>query len=196
VTPSVSIALGGIIVRRVILSAGLSVAMLFSAGPGLTQTKAAPAAESTATAKPSEKKLALARRMFDAMHFDEMVANMLDSMDPLMAMGETGALSDADSKHMRDSVKEAMNAAMPDYVDALTEIYAEAFTEEELQAMVDFYESPIGQSVLKKSTQINEPVMAAMMELMPDILVDTMTRFCGKTTCSEGVKKRLRAHDS
>jgi hypothetical protein len=196
VTPSVLIALGGIIVRRVVLSVGLSVALLFSAGPGLTQTKAAPPTESNSAAKSSEKKLALARRMFEAMHFDDMVANMLDSMDPLMAMGETGGLSDADSKHMRDSVKEAMNAAMPEYVDALTEIYADAFTEEELQAMVDFYESPIGQSVLKKSNEINEPVMAAMMDLMPEILVDTMTRFCSKTECSESVKGKLRKQAS
>lgn len=177
--------------RRVILSAGLSVAMLFSAGPGLTQARPAPTA-----AKPADTKMALAKRVFDAMRFSELIGKMLDDMDPLMAMGESSALSDKDSKLMRESVREAMMAKMPVYVDAMTKLYADTFTEEELRAMAEFYESPVGQSVLRKSANLTAPATKAMMDLMPELLADTLTRFCSKTECNDSLKSRLRKLDS
>jgi len=180
--------------RRLVLSAGLSVGLILSACPSLAQPK--PAAPAVAEAPVSAKKRELARRMFDAMHFAEMVDKMMESMDPFMAMGESQALSANDNRLLRESVREAMSEAMPDYIEALTDIYAEAFTEEELEAMVTFYESPIGQSVLKKSNELGPQVTEAIMELMPDILLGTMERFCGKTNCSDSMKDKLRKQAS
>lgn len=50
---------------------------------------------------------------------------------------------------------------MPVWLDAAAQLYAKNYSEEELDALVAFYESPAGQSILKKQPQ----VMAQAMQL-------------------------------
>ncbi|MCE0559424.1 DUF2059 domain-containing protein [Motilimonas sp. E26] len=49
-------------------------------------------------------------------------------------------------------------------IDPMTKIYMESYTTEELQALVDFFGSPIGQSFIKKSPEVNQKSVAVMSE--------------------------------
>jgi len=72
---------------------------------------------------------------------------------------------------MMDFLKEEMSweKMKEDYID----IYADAFTVEEMKAIIAFYKTPAGQALLKKQPKIAQKTMAlsqkATMKLMPKI---------------------------
>jgi uncharacterized protein len=184
--------------RRAILSTGLAMSLLFTSGLGTVQ--AAPAEKNappaaTAKAAPSPRALELARRYFDAIRMADMVGEMLEGIDPLMALGEDSE-DNGDAAAMRASINEAFVAAMPGYIDALVPIVAGIFTEEELEAMVAFYESPLGRSSSAKAGQMTGPTTEVMIKLLPGILEDAMERYCSKTTCSDELREKIKKMES
>ena len=48
-------------------------------------------------------------------------------------------------------------------------IYADNFDEAELQGLIDFYKTPVGQTWIAKQPQIQAATMQAMAQLMPKI---------------------------
>ncbi|MEM9398665.1 MAG: DUF2059 domain-containing protein [Verrucomicrobiota bacterium] len=58
------------------------------------------------------------------------------------------------------------------------EIYSSVFTEEELQGLIDFYKSPVGQKFIKKQPELQAATMqkmqVEMMKIMPQIQSDVM----------------------
>lgn len=62
--------------------------------------------------------------------------------------------------------------------EMFAEIYASVFTEEELQALVDFYKSPIGKKFLEKQPELMAATMQKMQgemaKIMPKIQADVM----------------------
>ncbi|NBB17085.1 DUF2059 domain-containing protein [Caulobacter sp. SLTY] len=189
--------------RRILLSAGLSVGLLFSSMPSLAQP-AAPASkekgakEQATPAKPSARQLELARRYFAAMRFEETMTKMYENMNLLEAFEEEddAELSGLDKRAWMEASQESLVALTPKMVDAMIPIVAATFTEEELEAIVVFYESPAGQASVIKAVDMMQPMMVAMMELMPDYIEDIVDRYCAKTTCSSALKEKLRAHES
>lgn len=183
--------------RRVILSTGLAMSLLFTSGLGTAQAalaeKNAPA-EASAKTSPSPRSLELVRRYFDAIRMVDMMGEMLNGMNPLMALGEEA--DDGDAAAMRSSINEAFVAAMPEYIDALVPIVAGIFTEEELEAMVAFYESPLGRSSSAKAGQMTGPTTEVMIKLLPGILEDAMERYCSKTTCSDELREKIKKMES
>ena len=57
--------------------------------------------------------------------------------------------------------QEAM--AWDELIEPMMSIYVESYTEEELQAIVKFFGSPIGKSFIKKSPEVNQKATAVMM---------------------------------
>ncbi|MDO9335115.1 MAG: DUF2059 domain-containing protein [Caulobacteraceae bacterium] len=176
--------------RRLILSASLSAGLLLSPVAGVVQSAAA-AAE--VPAKPSAHAMDLARRYFEAMDFEDMMTSIYENMDMMAALSEGDEdQSGLDRKAMGEATKEAIIALTPKMVDAMIPVVAATFTEPELEAMVAFYESDVGQSVVAKSAAMNAPMMQAVMGLMPDYMSDIIDRYCSKTSCSAGMKDRMR----
>lgn len=92
----------------------------------------------------------------------------------------------ADSKPSSPEQKEKQRLALQASLDetkklfgwetikpAFIEIYSEVFTEEELQGMIDFFKSPLGQKWIAKQPQLQAATMqkmqAIMMEAQPKI---------------------------
>ena len=181
--------------RRLILSTGLSVGLLLSPVSGFAQSAHAPATETTAPAAkpPSDRALSLARRYFVAMHFEQTMLQVYENMDlmQMLAGGEDGD-DGLDRKAMNEAAREAISALSPKMVEAMIPVVATHFTEAELEAMVTFYESDIGKSVIDKSATMNGPLLASIMDLMPDYMNDIIDRYCSKTNCSSGLKDKMR----
>lgn len=157
----------------------------------LTCALGAPAA---ASAEPSAKALALTRRMVTAMHIEE---NMVPMMRAMMRQGFDGAF--AQQKGLNEQQKAALNKAatetmeetlstgfMQKMMDKLVPAYAEVYSEEELQALVDFYESPVGQSILKKMPQLGAVAGKSMSEMMPGMMAEMTAKMSKKL---EGIDK-------
>lgn len=168
--------------RRLALSVGLTAAVLLSAGPGFAETPATPPKASAAA--PSAKAMDLSKRYFKAMRLEDTLGKALDMMDPvLLAGGGDGDPEQAEA--MRSATKQALDAAMPKYIEKMTPLLASAYSEEELAALVAFYESPVGQSVVAKSRDVGGISSQAMKDLLPGIMDDAMERYCQQMGCED-----------
>ncbi|PZR36205.1 DUF2059 domain-containing protein [Caulobacter segnis] len=149
---------------------------------------AAALAPTVALAEPSAKALALTKRMVAAMHVDETMAPIMRSMTRQQFEGvvaQQKGLNDQQKAALSRAVAETMEESLNDglmqkVMDKLIPAYAEVYTEQELQALVDFYESPIGQSVLRKMPQLGLVAGKAMGEIMPGMMADMTARMSKK----------------
>jgi len=69
---------------------------------------------------------------------------------------------------------------MTDLMDKFVPAYAEVYTEAELEAVVTFYESPVGQSVVRKMPQLGPAALRISAEEMPRIQAKMLERFSAK----------------
>ncbi|HYE44262.1 MAG TPA: DUF2059 domain-containing protein [Caulobacter sp.] len=175
--------------RRFLLAVGLTAAIALPPQGVLAQPQPTPVA---AKAPPSARALDLSRRYFKAMRMDESMSNILDSIDPLL----TSDGGSEDDEAMRQSTREALDAAMPVYIEKMVPVFAASYTEEELEALVTFYESPLGQSVVAKSRGMGGASSQAMKDLLPTILDDAMERYCARMSCEDPVEPMVRQQAS
>jgi hypothetical protein len=83
------------------------------------------------------------------------------------------------------SMQESMAALFPRMMDRMAALYADSFTELELQKLVDFYESPDGRRITAKNGQVVAKSGPLMSEMMSQMQADFLRRFCGKVDCSK-----------
>jgi hypothetical protein len=144
-------------------------------------------AASSAAAAPSAKSVELARRYAAALHMDNMVGSMMNNMMPSMLDQITKARGGEVPSELRIAVaevaEESARAMAPKMIDAMLPAVAESFTEAELQAAVDYYESPLGQALLAKSPTFMAKATPAMTALMPQMQADFHARLCKKIGC-------------
>ena len=71
-------------------------------------------------------------------------------------------------KKMMDQIKSRMSfeKMRPD----LIRIYAETYTDSEIDGMLAFFESPVGQSYLKKTPEVAQKIFAASQSQLGDIM--------------------------
>ncbi|SPU45723.1 DUF2059 domain-containing protein [Brevundimonas diminuta] len=68
-------------------------------------------------------------------------------------------------------------------IDAMKQDYAENFTEEELVALVGFYETPIGRDIARKQMDIGVEEGLRMVEFETAFSQDLLTKYCGAFDC-------------
>ncbi|CAL4867595.1 hypothetical protein MMA231_01853 [Asticcacaulis sp. MM231] len=153
----------------------------------MAQNSATPAVEDAVTAR----KVVLIKRYFKSIEMDKLIGSMMQSMLPALAEQQraSSGLTSEQSKMVTDAAVETMAEITPIYIDKLSVIYADAFTEDELVQMVAFYESPVGQSITKKTPTLIPKTTQVMMELMPEIQNRMQTKMCKKIDCSAGKAK-------
>lgn len=173
--------------RRLILSAGLSIGLLVSP----VASAAAEAGPAAKIAAPSAHATDLARRYIKAMRMEEAMTVVFSQFDPLMGL-DASVAEKIDRRAMQEAMVESIGLILPKWSEALIPHVAAAFTEQELEAMVSFYESPIGQSVIGKSHVLAKPSMEIMQALTPDMSEDMLARYCAKTTCPGALKDELK----
>ena len=120
-----------------------------------------------ASAAPSDQQLALAKRyMAEATHMADSVASTLKQLRP-MIMSQTEAQLNAGEKQIvGDAFDLAYTRYLNSYLDRITPILADTYSEEELTQMVAFYESPIGQSTIAKGPALQLKLVPVAMDLV------------------------------
>ena len=133
------------------------------------------------------RKIALTRRYFKAMEMDKLIGSMMQSMTPVMIEQQrkaNPAVTAEQGKAISDSVIETMAAVTPAYIDKTIEVYADAFTEDELTEMVTFYESAVGQSIVHKTPALMPKTTQIMVDMIPELQTDMTKRLCKKIDCA------------
>lgn len=149
-------------------------------GPVAARQVAAPALQ----AAPSPQAVALTRRYLAAMRVDESLKPMMNNMMSAMLDQQIKSRRDL-TPEQQNLAQKAISAAFVETLDAgmldrlfeaLIPSIARVFSESELKAMVDFYESPVGQSIISKMPAYGEASSAAIVAIMPEMQADMERR--------------------
>ena len=162
--------------------AALSAALLMGGAPSAF----AQPAPTPDAAKVSPKSAELVRRLYKAAHIDTTMDSMMASMMPAItdAMTRRNPSITAEQKRLlNETVQEVMHDATPKILDRLIPAYAATFSDEELQAVVDFYESPLGSAVVRKMPLMAPKSAELMRQMLPEIETEMVTRVCAKVNC-------------
>ncbi len=172
----------------------LSAAALLFATPmaSFGETPALPAA---APAQPSARALQLAKRYVAAIHMDRSYVALMGPMSKMMMdqfQADGLPITPEFSKAMQESMVESGDIIVQQMIERLTPEIARIYTEDELQAMVDFFESPVGQAILAKTGQVTQASAKFMPELMPAYKAELQKRLCAKINCDTGPYMQLK----
>jgi hypothetical protein len=142
------------------------------------------AAGATATAgdsKPSDESL---RRLLAATEahklLDAVTAQMEGTMKGFMRQAFEGKDLSPEQQRSVDGIQTKMGAAVREQMtwEALEpmylRIYRDSFTQEEVDGMIAFYESPAGRAVVRKLPLVMQNTMAEMQKLMRPVMEKLM----------------------
>jgi hypothetical protein len=155
---------------RTRLAAGLSALFMLVAAPAVAEP--APAASPPAAVS-SPQAEALVRRYLAAIHFERSMDALQAAMLPVIAeqaQRTHSNLTAEDQQMLVDIVRQVMRDKMiPKMIDRMVPAYASTFTVPELEAMVKFYESPVGRSITDKIPTLAPKSAEITRALMPEI---------------------------
>lgn len=164
------------------LICGLSMVVMLLAGPGVA----------LADARSDEvARLALANKFVMLMQGEELTAAMTQMMD--MMIPPIDDVSDEEAAEIRAVAVEVSQSMMPRMFEAMAPVYADIFTLEELRGLVAFYESDLGQSLMRKSYQAMPRLNEAAMSVMPEMLTGMGDTMCDRLECSADERREMKA---
>ncbi len=136
------------------------------------------------------ERVALANRYFADMHLSATMQDVMQRVTPMVmdaALKERGGLTDAErtkvSQAASEGVEEAMADFMPKYQADVARVFAQIYTRDELQALTNFYESPVGVSIVNKMPASVGPTTQVMKALLPDLMADMRRHMCEHIAC-------------
>ncbi len=162
--------------RRLSLALALALATAFTVTPA-----SAAEPQQTATQQASSADI---DRLLEVMDMRTMMGNMMKQMGDVqqaaIAEGFGKDLSEQDKAEMSEFMRSA-NAKVQQRLSwdklepLLRKVYTQLFTRQEVDAMIAFYGSAEGQSILKKSPQIMALTMQEMQPIMQEMMADLKT---------------------
>jgi hypothetical protein len=111
---------------------------------------------------------ALADRLMTALGYDVMTASIPDVFADASARSLTSctpATPTADVRELMRVMREELTAAMPRYYERIRDSYVRRLSVEELQALVDFYETPVGQEIAEAAAELTYDQFNAQAEI-------------------------------
>lgn len=137
-------------------------------------------------------RLELAERLVDLSSGDsleKMVEQMVDSQ-----IAALGGVPSAETDWMRAILPRMSVQALQRMMPELAALYAEVFTDAELEAQITLLESPLGRSIANKMIQLSIRQQNIVTVAMADFLEELTTKYCAEFDCSgaAGAKARTR----
>lgn len=144
-------------------------------------------ASAPVAAAPSPKALALTRRYLAALHMKDNFRPMMNGLMKSMLDQQTASSELKPEQRalvvraVTEAFDESMQAGMLDkMMEAMVPSMATVFSEDELQALVDFYEGPKGQAIVGKMPAFGQVAGVEMMKFMPEMQADLKARVTAK----------------
>jgi hypothetical protein len=161
-------------------------ALVLAMSPGVASSATPP--PPPATAQADADNVALVKRYFAAVKLDQMMKGLMKSLVPVMVQEESRSMDQLTPEQAAAVTAATEDAAadwFPSYFDRMAQVYARVFTHEELQAMVNFYESPVGQSITAKSSTLTPIATQVMQEGLPEFKAAIAKRLCERLDCTK-----------
>ena len=136
--------------------------------------------------EPSKKEI-LAAQLLDQLQMQKMFDSSFNAMPKMQAQAMAAQESKMTpeekaklAKRMQTSMQAAKEAMSWDSIKPIfVKIYADNFDEAELQGMIAFYKTPVGQKWIEKQPEVQAATMQAMGQLMPKIQAAIMKSNAG-----------------
>lgn len=104
----------------------------------------------------------------------------LPAMQNVMRQSLGGQMQSADAERMFNAVMPRVNAVIRDELSwarlkpDFATIYAETFTQQEIDGLIAFYQGPIGSALVNKLPQLSQRSMQMMQQRMPAVMQRAM----------------------
>jgi hypothetical protein len=128
-------------------------------------------------AQDNAAKLALAREAIAALKADKMIDGMTAQMKQMAAQMSAGSLPAEATPAQRKIVDEFQGRIMDLSMEAakgmitqMDQVYADVYSEAELKAMIVFFKSPEGQSMMAKQPQVMQRVMPLVQSMQRELM--------------------------
>lgn len=176
---------------KVLIAAGLAAVLACASVDAWAAPVAPPAPAAAPPAAPAEpvtpEKIALVRRYLEAIHYERLADQMLSAMLPVLAEAtarEHPNISADQQQQIVGVVRQVMREKVtPQIMERMAQVYAQTFTEPELQAIVTFYESAAGQAIMAKAPTLAPQAAHIVQDLMPDARAEVARRVCAEFGC-------------
>ena len=159
------------------LAVGIAALALAGAAPAVSAADA-----------PDAHKLALARQLFAGMNMNQLMDSVTKSMGDSMLTQlrkSNPKLSEEQARAISEAIGESARDVLPKVTERMVPLYAQTFSEKELEDSVAFYASPSGKAILAKMPALMSQMGPIMQEITPELIVDMQKRVCAKTDCSK-----------
>jgi len=123
--------------------------------------------------QPSESAV-LAEELLSLLNIQKNMDAMFQQMGKMQDQSASSMDATPEAKERQLKMREAMNAEIKALVNwdtikpVFISIYSDTFTPEELQGMIAFYKTPIGQKWLEKQPQLQMATMQRMQSIMAE----------------------------
>ena len=158
--------------------------------PALVSADERPVASSAAQASSADfsTRVTLVRRYFSAIQFDKLLNGILENQ--LDAMLNQGPIPADKRSVMREAALAAYAIVIPRMVEENIQLYAEAFSQQELEELVAFYESATGRSLTAKTVILTQNSGEIMERYMPQMEQEMTRQLCSRIDCeAEGLAR-------
>jgi len=127
------------------------------------------------------RRTALAERYVQLSVSDHLAAAMETQIEDELL--KTDDLPAAQRAWIVANMPDILMRAMDGLMDDIVLLYAERFTEQELEALVAFFEGPLGQSIAVKQMEIGMDMQELLMPMMVEFLTDLTNKYCAEFDC-------------
>lgn len=93
------------------------------------------------------------------------------------------AISEEQMRWLRRNAPTIIESNLSVLVGAITQEYATRFTEAELDALIAFYEGPLGRDIARKQMETGGALGEAMQKFQIAFLTELRAKFCGEFDC-------------
>jgi len=90
----------------------------------------------------------------------------------------------ARAKAIMAAVDDGLDDIMPSISDATVTLMTDDFSTEQLQALLDFYQSPAGQAALKILPRIASQASTLSLKMTPEMMTTIRDSYCGRVKCT------------
>jgi len=140
-----------------------------------------------------EAREALAERLI-AVTVRDTMDKLLDSVVEQMVADQVDATEEQQA-WTRANVPDLIERNLGVMIDHTETLYAEHFTTEELQALVEFYDSPIGRVIALKQNEVSTLQGQDMITYLQGFVTDYRAKYCAAFDCPTATTQFNRGKD-
>ncbi|MBJ7447210.1 MAG: DUF2059 domain-containing protein [Brevundimonas sp.] len=161
--------------------------------PTMVQARVGAEVQQAASSQPSARQLELTRQYINLLMTDQLEGAIREMVGDEMANDTSApALPAEDRRFILDLTAEMTTDMVPLMVQEMVPVYAAVFTEEELMALIAFYDNPLGRSIADKSIIVMPEANRAIMSVVPQMLEKMALRMCQHYQCTPEELEEMR----